>query len=163
MPELTQARLKALVRYEPETGVFTWISARGRGKSGEVAGTLLADGYTRIQLDRRQYLAHRLAVLYTTGELPPDDMDVDHINGNRGDNRFSNLRIVLPAVNRQNMRKAKANNKTGLLGVSQDGKRFRAHIWVDGANRHLGTFSTAEEAHAAYLIAKRQLHAGCTI
>lgn len=163
MTILTQARLKELLIYCPDTGVFTWTSARGRSKPGEVAGTLLAKGYIQVKLDRRKFRAHRLAFLWMTGELPPDDMEVDHINGRRDDNRWLNLRIVPRATNQQNRRKAHANNSTGFLGVSPNRSRYAARIGVNDVYRHLGTFDTPEEAHAAYVAAKRAEHAGCTI
>ena len=93
---------------------------------------------------------------------------VDHINGNRGDNRLCNLRDVSRKINTQNRKSASINNSCGLLGVSEHkgvGKsgRFVAGIYIEGKRKHLGVFDTAQQAHEAYLTAKRKYHEGCTI
>lgn len=131
-------------------------------RAGQIAGSPKGDGYIRICVDQRDYKAHRLAWLFMTGEWPAGD--IDHINGNREDNRWANLRVVTCAMNAQNRRKAHSNNKsTGVLGVSKDRGRFMASIFVDGKSRKLGRFLTVEEAEAAYLNAKRKHHPGCTL
>lgn len=157
---ITQARLKELLEYDPETGVFTRLTTVSQAKAGSAAGSLSA-GYLAVRLDGKLYYCHRLAWLYMTGQWPRQH--VDHINGRRTDNRWSNLRDVARRTNQQNMRHAFASNTTGLLGVSKNHKRFMANIGVPGGTRYLGTFDTPEEAHAAYLAAKRQFHEGCTI
>ena len=154
--ELTAERLREVLQYDPETGVFTRLVDRGGRKVGVVAGSVTGHGYTSIQIAGVRYLAHRLAFLWMTGEWPIDD--VDHINGVAGDNRWSNLRPATRAENMQNQRRAQSNNKLGLLGVCRDGNRFSARIKVDGQRIHLGLFATPEQAHAAYLDAKRRLH-----
>lgn len=109
-------------------------------------------------------MAHRLVWLHLYGEWP--EHGIDHINGRRSDNTAANLRSVPQSENVQNQRKARRDNKsTGLLGVSRPSGRskYRAQIMAQGRNRYLGYFDTPEEAHAAYLAAKRQLHPGCTI
>lgn len=91
---------------------------------------------------------------------------IDHINGDGSDNRWANLRDVPLFVNQQNMRKPRGGqrtNKIGVLGVTQVGRRFSARLSVDKRTTYLGTFDTPEEAHAAYLAAKRAHHAGCTV
>lgn len=161
---LTAARLRELLDYSPSTGLFTWRVQRSNVAKGAVAGTLKSDGYLQIGIDGRLYIAHRLVFLHLYGELPK--ADVDHINGDILDNRIENLRDVPRLLNMQNLRKAQRNNRTGFLGVSltRDGT-FTARIRNPGASntRTIGTFKTAEEAHAAYVAAKRLVHAGCTI
>lgn len=157
---LTQAQLKGLLHYDPDTGAFTAKTARGRVRAGDVVGWIV-DGYRRVGVNRRQYQAHRLAFLYMTGELPT--LDVDHINGDRADNRWCNLREVSRTVNMENLRAAHADSGSGLLGAFRAGNRWCSKIRVAGNTRHLGSFATAQEAHCAYLAAKRELHAGCTI
>ena len=159
--ELTAERLRELLHYDPETGVFTRLVRSGPAKVGDAAGTATTSGYIQIRVDGGQYLAHRLAFLCMTGEWP--SQFVDHVNGVRDDNRWSNLRPATPSENLQNVRRARADSQTGLLGVSRDRQRFRAQIKVDGQHIYIGTFDTPEQAHAAYLAAKRKLHAGCTI
>ena len=119
-------------------------------------------GYILISVDGRQYQAHRLAFLWMTGRLP--SQMIDHINGDGKDNRWTNLREASPRVNVQNQRAARADNGLGLLGVYQNHKRFMARITThEKRNKYLGTFDTPEQAHEAYLAAKREYHEGCTI
>jgi hypothetical protein len=153
MSELTAAKLRDVLHYDPETGVFTWVAARQKVRVGEKAGCIENTGYVRIRLFRRIYCAHRLAWLYMTGEWPVDF--VDHINGARADNRWANLRAATKSQNMSNSRRI-ASNTTGLKGVSRAGNRFRASIQINGQARHLGSFRNAEDAHAAYLAAARQ-------
>lgn len=88
---------------------------------------------------------------------------IDHIDGDKSNNRLANLRDVCRSVNGQNQRKAMRDNKSGKLGVSVIGARFRALIVVDGKQRYLGTYDDAEAAHEIYLAEKRKFHAGCSI
>lgn len=165
---ISVARLRELLNFCPDTGVFTWrFSRKGRkGLAGAQAGTVDRKGYRYICLDRNKAGAHRLAWLYVHGTLPSDE--IDHINGCRDDNRILNLRLATPTLNRENLHTAKKQNKSsGLLGVSRclgnKDSRFRARITVGGKEILLGRFDTADEAHAAYLAAKREHHIGCTI
>ena len=159
MADLTAIRLREVLNYDPESGRF-----RRRGKHGlrPCPGSVHLSGYVLIRVDCILYRAHRLAWLYMTDAWP--DGEVDHVDGARTNNRWANLRIVTHAVNQQNLRGAKANSKVGLLGVDQRGSRFRARIKTEGGRPlYLGSFATAEEAHEAYLLAKRELHEGCTL
>jgi hypothetical protein len=109
----------------------------------------------------RSYRSHRLAWLYITGDWP---RAVDHINGNRCDNRWENLREVDNKTNTENARHARSSNRScGVLGVTKRGKRFIAQIKSDGVHRYLGSFHDAASAHLAYVAAKRELHEGCTL
>jgi hypothetical protein len=158
------ARLRELVVYDPETGVMTRRVKVGCASAGALFGTSSRRGYLIGSLGNRLYSVHRLAWLYMTGNWPCGE--VDHINGNRADNRWSNLRDVSKAENMQNVKSARRDNlATGLLVVGFDKRdgRYRAKIGVDGKQKYLGSFATAEEAHEAYLSAKRQLHPGCTL
>ena len=162
-PELTQARLKELLQYDPETGVFTRRIAtgyRGRYKAGTVAGSLEKDsGYILIGVDGVQYRAHRLAWLYTHGSFPAHG--IDHKDTIRSHNWLSNLRPATQSQNGQNLRTPKASNKSGFLGVCLStplGDKWKATIKVNGKYKFLGVFQTPEEASAAYLSAKRKYH-----
>ena len=157
--ELTAARLRELLHFDPETGIFTHRKARQKVVVGSRAGGPKTDGYRKHRICGLTVNEHRLAWLYVYGEWPKGQ--IDHINGIRDDNRIANLRDVTAQVNRQNMRLARG--VTGFLGVSMHHKQFRAEIGHNYKAIVLGTFSTAEEAHQAYLAAKRQLHEGCTI
>ena len=160
--ELTQERLKELLHYDPEIGVFTWIGHRGSSIPGGIAGKA-HNGYLRFRIDKKTYAAHRLAWLYVTGANPRNQ--VDHINGIRNDNRFSNLRQATAAENKQNIRLALSTNTSGLLGAHfhKRRKKWTSSVMRDSVRVRLGYFSTPEEAHAAYLAAKRELHQFCTI
>jgi hypothetical protein len=161
----TRSRVAELLSYDPGTGEFTRLRTAPGGKSnaGDKAGILNSRGYVRIRIDGAHHQAHRLAWLYMTGEWPKHE--VDHINGIRHDNRIANLRDVPRCVNQQNQRAGKSRGPaaTGLLGVSRIKTRFRAQITVLGKRLFLGRFDTPEEAHAAYLKAKREHHEGNTL
>lgn len=155
---LTGARLRQLLQYNPATGFFFWLVRPCPSVHiGDQAGTRSkAHGYIRIQVMGRIYGAHRLAWLHVHDAWPSSE--IDHINGDRADNRLENLRNVSKAGNMQN--KKRSASATGLIGVSFRicrGK-FQASIGVGGRQFHLGHFDTAAEARAAYLAAKSRLH-----
>ena len=155
---LTQARLKELLHYGPETGVFTWrVNRRGGMKAGNRAGSPGGIGYRYVTVAGRSYPEHRLAFFYMTGEFPPED--TDHINGKRSDNRWSNLRAATRSQNLGNM-DVGPRNTSGYKGVSlmrRDGL-WRATIRMRGKVKNLGHFDTPEEAHAAYCHAAERVH-----
>ena len=159
---LTQQYLKSIFSYDPYTGILTRIRSTG---SGSVVGSSPAacrrDGYIRISVNNCQYLAHRLVWLHFYGSWP--NHQVDHINGNRADNRIANLRDISNAGNGQNRHGHNKNCSSGFLGVYKHGDRWVTKIKVDRKPVHIGVFSTPEEAHAAYVEAKRNLHGACTI
>lgn len=144
---LTQKELKARYTYDEKTGkIFS--------KYREV-GWLHPDGYIRISVDRKLYLAHRLAWLYIYGELPSKELD--HINQNKADNRICNLRLADRHQNSQNTNKARKHSKLGVVGVSKNGNRYTAQIGFKGARIKLGYFDTLEQASACYQNAKRKI------
>ena len=162
--QLTADRLRSLLEYDCILGIFTWrlnVGRHGRIKIGTTAATNTSDGYIKIKVDGRSYLAHRLAWLHITGAWPIDN--IDHIDGNKKNNAISNLRDVSKSINAQNQRGPMSNNTHGFMGVSPNKNRWSARIKLDGKHYHLGNFSTPEDAHTAYLDAKRKLHAGCRI
>lgn len=156
-------RLRELLHYDPETGHFTRLVSRPHSKVGDVAGCLNNQGYHRICIDYRDYQAHRLAWLYVHGVWPAHQ--IDHIDLDRANNRLANLREATKAQNSQNLRDARANSKSGFLGVSQSKQagKWRARIMLDGKEYRLGRFASADLAHAAYVQAKRELHPMGTI
>ena len=147
MPELTLARLKEVLDYNPKTGVFTWRVRLGqRAPSGGVAGSVhKRDGYRRIAIDGASCLANRLAWLYINGGWPPDGMD--HINGVRHDNRSSNLRLATHSVNNKN-KKRYCNNTSGTTGVCWYYRysKWNAIIKLNGKSKNLGYFTNKKEA-----------------
>ena len=159
---LTQERLKEVLHYDPKTGNFTrLVRTSARIKIGDIAGSNRGGGRRQISVNGKIYLSSRLAWLYMTGAWPANQ--IDHKNGVRGDDRFSNLRDVDGFINQQNRRRAQNGNKTGLLGAHVARGRYESRIMVNGKNHWLGSYQTAELAHAAYLKVKRKFHPGCTI
>jgi hypothetical protein len=153
-------KLMADWHYDPETGTFTRTRSVGRHgchKAGTIARARNSHGYTVIRVDGVLHGAHRLAWLYHHGEWPNV---IDHINGDRSDNRIANLRNVTQTENMQNIRSAPANSKSGLLGAHRFGrsKKWTARIRINGVGTRIGSFDTAEEAHAAYMAAKAIHH-----
>jgi hypothetical protein len=152
---ITADRLRELLRYDQGTGQFTWASRTSpssRAKVGDLAGTPNNRGYLYIKVFKVTYQAHRLAWLYMTGDWPRNE--IDHIDLNRGNNSWSNLRESTRTQNNAN-RSACANNKCGLKGVDyrRKIKKWRAQIAIGGKKIHLGSFCTPEDAHAAYVAA----------
>ena len=125
-----------------------------RNSSGKALGTKHHTGYLVAQVNKKQYLLHRLVWLYFHGKFP--EKNVDHINGDKQDNRIENLRLADYSQNGGN-RKASKNNLTGLKGVHVQKTGFVAMIMKDGKNRYLGMFKSAVEAKAAYDKAAKEL------
>ena len=159
---LSVERVRNLLDYEPETGNLTWRYARS-GISPGIAGSVGGPGYLYVVADGHRLLAHRLIWFHVHGKWPQGD--IDHINHDRLDNRLANLRDVSRCMNNENRKQARCDNRIGVLGVSwhDHSKKWRARIMTGGKEYRLGLFDTTEDAHNAYLIAKRRLHEGCTI
>lgn len=159
---ITAENVHAIFRYR--AGHLYWReSLSGKHRvAGKVAGYVSADGYVKVEVGGKAQSAHRIVWLMHRGEWPSGD--IDHINGDRADNRIGNLRDVTHRLNTQNRRKAVRGSCTGHLGVTlhQSG-RFRARIRADGKLMSLGLYDTPQQAHAAYVVAKRRLHAGNTL
>lgn len=153
---LTQKRLRELLDYDPQSGVFRWKqSPRARVQPGDEAGCP-EQRYTRIQINGRRYMAHRLAWLWVTGEWPPEQ--IDHKDRNTHNNAWSNLRAADHSLNAAN-RTARVNNKSGFKGVHllKSGK-YGAFIKKDGRSINLGSsFTTPQAAHEAYCAAAERL------
>lgn len=154
--------VRALLDYDAARGVFTWRTGRPGVGRGSIAGSHHRQlGYTYIGIGGAKFLSHRLAWFYVHGEWPPET--IDHINGDKADNRIANLRCVSKAINNQNRHRVRRDNRVGITGVSLTVEgRYRARISLDGNARLLGHFDTPDEAAAAYIKAKRLLHEGCT-
>lgn len=153
---LTKDRLKEIVIYDPETGLFTWRFNRSNKKAGEIAGCLSPLGYVLLRLEKKLYKAHRLAWLYVYGEWP--NGDIDHINSVKSDNRIANIRDTTRAENKQNMVRAHKDNSCGTLGVTSHRDKFVAQITHEGRRIYIGIYKTIEQAHAAYIAKKREIH-----
>lgn len=157
-------RLHELFLYDAEAGVLRWrVAPCSRAKIGGIAGGVhKRTEYIRVNVDGAERMAHRVIWTMLKGQIPAG-LVIDHINGDRADNRLSNLRCVTHQVNTQNRRKPASHNKLGFLGVRRmrGTNRFTAAIKdANGLTHHLGGFASAQEAHAAYLSAKAKLHEG---
>jgi HNH endonuclease/AP2 domain len=149
--ELTQEELKHRLHYDTETGIFTWIRPRARRcKIGSIAGNKNHLGYRLIVVNSIRYLEHRLAFLYITGEWPGEI--VDHINGNKSDNRWCNLRNATKSENGYHSR-ARKSNTSGFKGVyySRKNRKWVANATINYKTHYLGIFDTREKAHEAYV------------
>lgn len=146
---ITADRVKELLDYNAETGVFYWRGDRGgRQFTGKPAGCKLPNGYIEICIEGWRIKAHRLAWLYHHGEFPKHV--IDHINGKRDDNRIVNLRDVTFAANLQNQSAISENNATGIRGVSRVRNKYRVELQANGKRYHVGMFTTLEDAAKAY-------------
>ena len=157
--QLTQEYLKSVLFYDPLTGVFKWISKptprSHKAVIGKIAGDKDVRGYMRIGIKGHRYPSHRLAWLYMTGEWPKNE--IDHINHNKSDNRWTNLRDVPHQDNLKNQ-VVSLTNKSGVIGVSWDRERDKwyACIKFDGKSISLGRHKKLEDAKIAIDIAKRK-------
>jgi hypothetical protein len=151
---LTLERLKETLEYNPETGHFIRIKPRSSVRVGDIAG-YKCNGYISIEIDRNPYRAHRLAWFYTHGEWPAEH--IDHINGDKMDNRLCNLREATRSQNMMNS-KVQKSNTSGLKGAYKRGRGYVSTIRMGGEEVYLGFFKTPEEAHAAYCKAADEHH-----
>jgi hypothetical protein len=148
---LTAERVRELLDYNPETGVFTWrVSPSWNARAGDVTGCPEVGGYLRIVVDRYLYKAHRLAWLYMAGEWPK--AGIDHVDGNPANNRWHNLR---QANQSQNMANSRRLGPSGFKGITWNGQKRKwvAQIKVNGKQKHLGYFDSAEGAFIQYIFA----------
>lgn len=138
---LTQAELKVLLSYDAETGVLT------RNTTGLPVTRNISQGYIQVRLHNRLYRAHRLIWMLVYGESPNR---IDHVNGDREDNRLSNLRKVSSSENSKNQR-LRDDNKSGCAGVNWHSrtKRWIAQIRDRTKYVYLGCFVELSDAIAA--------------
>lgn len=159
-PKLTAERVRELLHYDPDTGIFTNRIRRGNNPAGSIVGARQRGRYINIELDDRQYSGHRLAWLYVYGEWPTHN--IDHINGDGRDNRFCNLRDVAQALNLQNRR---GYGETGVKNVYLKHKGaggrwtyYEVALNVNGKTVYSKLFKTLAEAEAAAIEARAKYH-----
>jgi phage-related protein len=156
--------LNKFLCYRPETGAFYWKNPESRRvKAGAQAGTHRCSArsqssYIVIRIQGKNYFAHRLAWYFATG-CDPASYQIDHINGDGLDNRIANLRLASSSENQRNIG-LRANNTSGFKGVHlhRESGRWRAVIYINKRQVHLGAFPTPELAHMAYCKAAAELH-----
>ncbi len=152
---ITQERLKELLHYDPDTGVFLYIKSRHRIIAGTIAGHKGRHGHLHLQIDRKKYQCHRLAFLYMTGHFPKHG--TDHINGVKDDNRWVNLRDATYKENNRNA-KIRSDNSSGFGGVCwhKRSKKWMASIRDDGKNIYLGSYLSKSDAITARKAASKK-------
>ena len=152
---LTQNRLLQVLHYHFDDGNFYWRVSQGRRQAGDIAGNRRPDGYVYIKIDKVLHRSSRLVWLYIYGRWPTEH--IDHIDRNTSNDRLVNLREASRSQNLGN-RKRNKNSTSGFKGVSRKGSRYIAYVNKDGKRHWLGSFSSASEAHAAYIAAAARLH-----
>lgn len=159
MNKVPMTRLRSLLRLDADTGLLHWLIDRPNGaRAGDVAGSQDRNRYIRLEIDQVKLAAHRVVWALHTGSWPPDDMQIDHINGGKTDNRPFNLRL---ASNSQNQSSARSRpGASGLRGVNWvfTMGRWRAKIMKGKRTIHLGYFESREAAYSAYCAAAIELH-----
>lgn len=156
---MTQERLKEFLHYEPATGWFTWRVSSAIANIGDRAGGHHGFGYRQMGLDYKKFLEHQLVFLYMIGEWP--DGEVDHINGDKSDNRWDNLRDVTKSQNGHN-KPVSRSSKTGFPGVYRHGVSYRSRIHVEKETIDLGCHRTIAEARVARLLSEIEHFDRCT-
>lgn len=157
MDTITHSDLVALMSYDPDTGIMRWREYKYPRREDRAVGFTHLEGYVCTKIKRRTYKLHRLAWFYVHAEWPPDQ--VDHINGDRADNRIANLRLATQSQNRTNAA-VNRDNRLGIRGVRRQANnhRYEARITHAGKQIFLGRFLTVEEAVAARTAAETRFH-----
>ncbi|MEH6565576.1 MAG: HNH endonuclease [Halopseudomonas sp.] len=152
---ITQERLKECLFYSPIVGVFEWRRSGPKVRRGLLAGAVVGNGYVRVCVDRKLYPAHKLAWLYMTGEYP--EGPIDHIDGDRSNNAFKNLRLATCSQNSHNMRLHRTST-TGVKGVTMVRGKYEASIRKNGVYAFRKVYETLEEAEEAIRAKREELH-----
>lgn len=149
-----------LLAYNPLTGQITRLTSVGGQQVGSLAGWVDGDGYRHVSINNRSYLASHVAFMLMEGRWPRSGLEMDHIDTNRANDRWKNLREVTTARNRENRRRVRKDSASQVKGVLAVGRRFKAQLSVKRQTLSLGTYDTADEAHLVHLVAKCFYHLG---
>lgn len=160
IPKETIDAFSALVDIDVEAGIVRWKNKKANRKAGAEVGSITGEGYRRTSFNNQYFYVHRFLWTYVYGSIP-EGLEVDHINGDRGDNRIANLRLCSNKQNKQNTHNAPVGRTTsGLLGAMWDSRtqKWKSQIRLNLQSTFLGYFETAQEAHAEYMQAKSKFH-----
>lgn len=154
---ITQEKLKQLLTYDRNTGIFLWKVKRNNNHDITKPAGVEFDGYVRIQIDGKKYRAHRLAWLYEYGYMP--EQLIDHKSGITTDNSINNLRKASSVENQYNARLRK-DSKSGVKGVvfHKHTKKWQASCRVDGKSNYLGVYDTIGEAENVVIEFRKVQH-----
>jgi len=158
LTDLSAEYVRSIFNYDPVTGKVTWkITLSKRAVAGKPAGYLDDQGRIKVGINDRCYMMHRIIWLWMTGSWPK--YEIDHKDEIKSNNKWKNLRAATPSENHRN-RGPQKNNTSGYKGVTYVPKRKRwiAGIKLNGYRHNLGSFTSAEEAYAAYCKAAIRLH-----
>jgi hypothetical protein len=159
---LSSDELRLFFMYDPDTGnLYRRLAAcnNPKLKEGSLVGSIhKQSGYLKVNIEGLSYMAHRVIWKLFYGVDANLSLDIDHINGNKLDNRIANLRILCNARNQANNKYPRSNNKLGVRGVYKKGDIFIAQIGFSGDKYSLGYYKTVEEAEKAYLEARDVLY-----
>lgn len=153
---ITQKELKSLLHYDPVSGVFIWLNCKNKMHNGKITRHVGSNGYGRIVIRKQVYRTGRLAFLYMEGYFP--EYEVDHIDRDRANDKWENLRHVTSKCNHRNCG-IRSDNTTGVKGVGRDKNRGKwiAGIKNDGKTKNLGRFTNFDEAVCHRLAAEQCL------
>ena len=154
IPESAYIKATELLDYDPDSGLFKWkVRHSYQCKKGWFAGSRTARGYLHIGVQGVRLKSHRIAWYAWCGEVPDY---LDHINGDRDDNRIANLRSCTNAENMRNLVTLQRNNTSGTTGVCwfKPAGLWTAQIKVDGTNLNLGYYRDKEDAIKARKVAE---------
>ncbi len=156
--DITQDFLKSLFEYDPLTGIVTWKEGRSNMVKGSRVGCKNGSGYLIVTINSKSYRLHRIIWVYMFSTIPKN-FHIDHTNGNKTDNRLSNLRLVTNKQNQEN-RPAPINSSSGYRGVTwhKSYKKWMARICSNKKRITIGFFDTSEEAYEAYKKAAKNLY-----
>lgn len=151
---LSHADLLAALHYDPETGIWTRKRCWGKCKKGSAVGYVDTHGYRKIKLFGKNYYSGRLAFFYVNSNWPTEE--IDHIDFNRANDTWNNLRAATKQQNRAHLRKRK-NNTSSIKGVSWDkaNKKWVAQLTFNKKNHKLGRFESCDLAQKAYAAAAK--------
>lgn len=137
---LTFELVSSLLAYDPDTGFVLWVASKGRSKAGNRAGSVNGSGYRQVRIDGVIVNEHRVAFLLMTGRWPT--LLMDHINGNRDDNRWCNLREATGVENGIN-KGVQRNNSSGFAGIHwhKKAQRWRVRVWTKRSDTFIGQFA----------------------